>query len=79
MRISSRPAINAISKNPVGVVSPGKQLLREPDGLRRGTGWGEAEWYLSPHALLHGAAPAAMLSADPARVMHAAQCLVENE
>lgn len=47
---------------------------RETDGLRRSTGWGEAEWFLSPHAQLCGATPAAMLSADPARVLHAVKC-----
>ena len=46
----------------------------EPNGLRRSTGWGEAEWFLSPHALLCDTAPAAMLSTDPARVLYAAQC-----
>lgn len=52
---------------------------REPDGLRRSTGWGEAEWFLSPHALLWGAAPAAMLSVDPARVLYAVHCEFEED
>lgn len=46
---------------------------REPDGLRRTTGWGEAEWFLSPHVLLDGATPATMLSIDPPRVLRAAR------
>lgn len=46
---------------------------REPEGLRRTTGWGEAEWFLSPHALLDGIAPSSALSATPARVLRAAQ------
>ncbi|PII15855.1 hypothetical protein CR920_08625 [Stenotrophomonas indicatrix] len=45
---------------------------QEPAGLRRTTGWGEAEWFLSPHALLEGVPPAAVLSATPARVLRAA-------
>jgi hypothetical protein len=32
--------------------------------------WGE--WFLSPHVLLDGATPAAALSDNPARVLHAA-------
>ncbi|HDS1653163.1 TPA: hypothetical protein QEL76_001075 [Stenotrophomonas maltophilia] len=52
---------------------------REPCGLRRSTGWGEAEWFLSPHVLLWGAVPAAMLSVDPARVLHAVQCEFEED
>lgn len=50
----------------------------EPNGLRRSTGWGEAEWFLSPHALLSGAAPAAMLSIDSALVLYATQCEFEE-
>lgn len=46
---------------------------REPDGMRRTTGWGEVEWFLSSHVLLDGAQPATMLSADPSRVLHAAR------
>ncbi|MCF3468842.1 metallophosphoesterase [Stenotrophomonas maltophilia] len=46
---------------------------REPEGLRRTTGWGEVEWFMSPHALLGGATPAAVLTDDPARVLRAAQ------
>lgn len=51
---------------------------REPDGLRRTTGWGEVEWFLSPHALLDGDSPAAMLTQDPARVLLAAQVEFQN-
>ncbi|MGX9960551.1 hypothetical protein ACW0US_17535 [Xanthomonas euvesicatoria] len=46
---------------------------REPDGLRRTTGWGEAEWFRSPHVLLDGATPAEMLARDPAAVLQAAR------
>lgn len=46
---------------------------RAPEGLRRTTGWGEVEWFLSPHALLDGATPAAILTVDPARVLRAAR------
>jgi predicted phosphodiesterase len=50
---------------------------REPDGLRRTTGWGEVEWFLSPHVLLDGASPATILASFPGRVLRAA--LVEFE
>ncbi|WP_234455788.1 hypothetical protein [Stenotrophomonas sp. S41] len=46
---------------------------RESQGLHRTTGWGEIEWFLSPHALLEGASPAAALAEDPASVLSAAQ------
>lgn len=46
---------------------------REPEGLRRTTGWGEAEWFLSAHALLDGLTPAEVLVTDPARVLRAAR------
>ena len=45
---------------------------REPGGLRRTTGWGEVEWFLSPHILLDGAPPAEALATDPARVLFVA-------
>ncbi|WP_293792103.1 metallophosphoesterase [Stenotrophomonas sp.] len=45
---------------------------RELSDLRRTTGWGEVEWFLSPHALLDGATPAGLLIADPLRVLRAA-------
>ncbi|WP_329749543.1 NIF family HAD-type phosphatase [Stenotrophomonas maltophilia] len=45
----------------------------EPDGLFRSTGWSEAEWFLSPHALLNGMPPAEALTSDPARVLRAAR------
>lgn len=46
---------------------------RESNGLRRTTGWGEVEWFLSPHVLLEGATPAAALRDNPARVLYAAR------
>lgn len=46
---------------------------REPDGLRRTTGWGEVEWLLSPHVLLDGAAPAVILAIDSSSVLAAAR------
>lgn len=46
---------------------------REPDGLRRTTGWGEVEWFLSPNVLLDGASPATILACSPGRVLRAAQ------
>ena len=46
---------------------------REPDGPRRTTGWGEVEWFLSPHVLLDGATPATMLALSPGRVFRAAR------
>ncbi|WP_239524562.1 hypothetical protein [Stenotrophomonas maltophilia] len=52
---------------------------REPDGLRRTTGWGEVEWFLAPHALLDGATPADMLATDPGRVLQAARTEFEDE
>jgi len=45
---------------------------RELHGMHRTTGWGEVEWFLSPHALLNGAAPAQVLATDPAAVLQAA-------
>lgn len=47
-------------------------FIRESGGLRRTTGWGEAEWFLCPHALLGGVCPADMLMADSAKVLLAA-------
>lgn len=52
---------------------------REPDGLRRTTGWGEVEWFLTPHALLDGAAPADVLRVAPERVLQAARTEFEEE
>lgn len=46
---------------------------RETDGARRTTGWGEVEWFLSPHALLDCASPAAMLALCPGRVLRVAR------
>lgn len=52
---------------------------RESEGLRRTTGWGEVEWFLSPHALLDGATPADMLATDPDRVLQAARTEFEDQ
>jgi len=57
----------------LGVLRESGPFQREPNGLRRTTGWGEAEWFLSPHALLDGAAPASALIDDPARVLRVAR------
>lgn len=46
---------------------------REPDGMRRTTGWGEVEWFLSPHILLDGACPAEALAIDPQKVLQVAR------
>lgn len=46
---------------------------RELHGLHRTTGWGEVEWFLSPHVLLHGMTPASTLMAAPANVLRAAR------
>lgn len=46
---------------------------REQSGLRRTTGWGEVEWFLSSHALLDGATPAELLTTNPLRVLRAAR------
>lgn len=46
---------------------------REREGLRRTTGWGELQWFMSSHALLGGPTPAAVLTYDPARVLRPAQ------
>jgi hypothetical protein len=52
-------------------------LLRGPGGMavpdRRTSGWGEVEWFLTPHALLDGASPAEVLASDPAHVLAVAQ------
>ncbi|WP_447905140.1 hypothetical protein [Stenotrophomonas sepilia] len=45
----------------------------EPYGLFHSTGWGEAEGFLSPHALLNGMSPAEALTSDPASVLLAAR------
>ncbi|WP_223276832.1 hypothetical protein [Stenotrophomonas maltophilia] len=45
----------------------------EPYGQLHSTGWREAEWFLSPHALLNGMPPAEALSSEPARVLRAAR------
>ncbi|MBL0222399.1 MAG: hypothetical protein IPQ17_06600 [Xanthomonadales bacterium] len=48
-------------------------LLREEGrmavGDRSGSGWSEAEWLLSPHALLEGRSPYEFLSIDPDRIL----------
>lgn len=51
----------------------------EPAELRRTTGWGEAEWFMSPHMLLGGATPAMTLATDPARVLRAARVEFEAD
>lgn len=43
------------------------------DGLRRTTGWGEVEWFMSRHALLDDMTPAKVLTTDPKRVLEAAR------
>ncbi|ASK94778.1 hypothetical protein KWH04_17745 [Xanthomonas campestris pv. trichodesmae] len=52
-------------------------LLRGAGGMdtqdRLTSGWGEVEWFLTPHALLDGASPAEVLPHDPARVLAVAQ------
>lgn len=52
-------------------------LLRGPGGMntaeRRTSGWGEVEWFLTPHTLLDGASPADVLPDDPERVLAVAQ------
>lgn len=52
-------------------------LLRGPGGMdtveRRTSGWGEVEWFLTPHALLDGETPADVLRHDPERVLAAAR------
>jgi len=50
----------------------------ESDGLARSNGWGEAEWFLSPHALLDGVAPAEALATDPALVLRVARSEFEH-
>lgn len=52
---------------------------RESHGLRRTTGWGEVEWFMSPHALLDGASPASMLGIDSAGVLRAARAEFEAD
>lgn len=52
---------------------------QEPDGLRRTTGWGEVEWFLSPHELLSGVLPASVLTLDPLRVLAIARVEFESD
>ncbi len=49
-------------------IEPLLELLPGPSG----SGWEQAEWLYSPHALLDGSAPAQMLLIDPDRVLSAA-------
>lgn len=62
---------------PVSPLAELLTLLRGPGGMgtqqRLTSGWGEVEWFLTPHALLDGASPAEILPDDPARVLAAAQ------
>lgn len=51
---------------------------REAGGLRRTTGWGEVEWFLSPHVLLDGGTPASILVVDGLRVLRAARAEFES-
>lgn len=51
---------------------------RESNDLRRTTGWGEVEWFLSPHALLNGQSPSTVLATDPAGVLLAARTEFET-
>lgn len=53
-------------------------FAREPGGLRRSTGWGEVEWFLSPHSLLGGEAPNQALAIAPWRVLQVAQIEFES-
>ena len=39
----------------------------------RTTGWGEVEWFLTPHVLLNGESPAEVLQQDPQAVLEAAR------
>jgi hypothetical protein len=52
-------------------------VLREQgpflDESLRTTGWGELEWFISPHVLLDGATPAEILVTAPNRVLAAAE------
>lgn len=57
----------------LGILRDFGPFQREPHGLRRTTGWGELEWFLSPHVLLAGLPPAEVLLTDPRRVLHAAR------
>ena len=38
-----------------------------------GSGWGEVEWWLSPHSLLDGKSPADIFQVEPARVLMIAE------
>lgn len=64
-------------ERPVPVLTEILSLLRGAGGMdaqdRLTSGWGEVEWFLTPHALLDGASPAEVLAQDPARVLAVAQ------
>lgn len=65
------------NRSPVPVLTELLSLLRGAGGMdaqdRLTSGWGEVEWFLTPHALLDGASPAEILPQDPARVLAVAQ------
>lgn len=52
---------------------------RETGEIRRSTGWGEIEWFLSPHELLDGVAPAEILAGNALRVLEVARIEFEND
>ncbi|MBK0052671.1 hypothetical protein IAE41_00230 [Stenotrophomonas sp. S39] len=57
----------------LGILRDFGPFQRESHGQGRTTGWGELEWFLSPHVLLAGFPPAEVLLADPQRVLLAAR------
>ncbi|QND81018.1 hypothetical protein H4W19_04300 [Pseudoxanthomonas mexicana] len=52
-------------------------LLRGAGGMgtenRQTSGWGEVEWFMTPHALLDGATPEELITSEPERVLAVAK------
>jgi len=63
----------------LGVLREFVPFCRKPAGLGRTSDWDEVEWFLSPHVLLDGGAPAGTLTAGPVRVLRAALIEVVND
>lgn len=48
-------------------------IMRWLEPYTNGSGWGEVEWWLSPHSLLCGKCPADIFQVDSARVLMIAE------
>lgn len=48
-------------------------IMRWLEPYSNGSGWGEVEWWLSPHSLLDGKSPAEIIQLESARVLMIAE------